>query len=135
MRCQRRYPTEVLPGYLEGRPKRERGKRAGAAEEAGLRRCAKCGALNPRIAAECEECGEEFPGRRVREIAGELREMYATRVARLRKTPMRTLLAEARSPGELHKVLYEIASARGYKPGWAWYRWQEFAAQRAREAR
>lgn len=63
-------------------------------------------------------------------IDGELSEMTEetrARLMRLKTSPMPKLLEGVSSRRELH----EIARARGFKPGWVHYKWQEIEAQRA----
>jgi hypothetical protein len=60
--------------------------------------------------------------------AGELQELQAERLARLRSSPLRILLAGA--PGEAE--LREIARVRGYKRGWVHHVLRERAEAQAR---
>jgi len=82
-----------------------------------VRCCAQC--LRAHAAAPvCPYCGYEYPVqcRTVDEVAGELELIDAEFDAAARKMQV----AECRTLEDLQR----LAAERGYKPGWAWHRWQ-----------
>lgn len=112
--CHRHgLPDDEREWTLEGRVKRP------GATEAPVKQCPACFAVCRIAVLACPECGAEFPvkPREVAEVAGELTPFE--RRARGFEEYQATSLAE----------LQAIGRARGYKPGWAYFRW------RAREQR
>jgi len=111
---------------LEGHAARQR-------RTAAVRRCPACGVVHASAGA-CPACGRAFaaarPNARGRDLAereGVLREMDATRLERLRCTPLRRLLRAAETWDDVEA----IRRARGYRPGWTWHAWRDLRAERA----
>jgi len=89
-----------------------------------LQRCFGCGALIPAAAMICSECGTVL--RVPKPKAPHVERASATLVAtdRLRTMTYKQVLAWA---GGDRDRLRLVAAARGYKPGWVYYRLQELA--------
>lgn len=109
-------PTTEPAWSLDGVPK--------ATGEAPCWTCPECGAVNPHSARVCE-CGYELPApvRRPLPAAepGELVELTAERLARVRRMTWGEMLRSRLSEAELRA----FASARGYKRGWVQHRLRE----------
>jgi DNA repair protein RadD len=91
--------------------------------EAPVRQCPECGAVVPLAARSCPECGAVFERqqREIEEASGELKEVDPIALE-LRSMSYRRALAWAHhDPDRLRFV----AQARGYKPGWVYYRMRE----------
>jgi len=102
-------------------------KRDADPDVVSVRCCAQC--LRPHAAAPvCPFCGYEYPVqcRTVDEVAGELELIDAEFDAAARKMEV----AECRTLEDLQR----LAAERGYKPGWAYYRWQARTAGRRQTA-
>jgi DNA repair protein RadD len=118
--CIQRHglPDHLHEWTLEGRPKK--GASAGASQ-LHTRQCEHCGAFNPPTAMHCLECGTALVKPKMRDdIAVELTEVapapwFAT-------APFDEVIRWA---GRDRTRLSEIARARGYKPGWVYYRMLE----------
>ena len=110
-------PTDPREWSLEGRPKR----RAGATSPA-VTVCPACFAAAPAAASVCPDCGHQLQAqvsrREMETIDGHLVELTPEQQAANR---YRRILEESdcRSLAELE----ELGRRRGYKPGWARYRW------------
>lgn len=93
--------------------------------EAPVKVCPACSAVIPAALGTCTECGAELDGgggrRTPDEVAGALAEVARPDYDRLRDAPLERLVEEATSLSDMHR----IAAARGFKSGWAWFRWQE----------
>lgn len=101
---------------LEGRPKKK-GK-------ALVRRCPECGALVPISARDCPECGADFrpsPPLAPRSAPDPLIELDPA-TAHERWLAHGSFKAVMEWAGEDESRLREVAAARGYKPGWVYYR-------------
>ena len=112
--CHRHgLPDDARTWTLDGRVKRP------GVTDAPVKQCPECFAVCRAPALACPECGFEFPvkPRIVAEVAGELTPFE--RRARGFEESQAKSLADWQA----------IARKRGYKPGWAFYRW------RAREQR
>jgi DNA repair protein RadD len=117
--CMRHgLPDDVRSWSLDG--SKRKGK-AGAGQDAAakIRQCAACYAVFPAGLTHCPQCGAvvKVNGRELKHVDGELRlisreEIAAKREAR-REVGMAATLPE----------LLQIAKDRGYKPGWAYIRW------------
>jgi hypothetical protein len=108
-------PDLEHPWSLEGRPKK-RGK-------ALVRRCPECGALIPISAHECPECGADLRPEPVQPATAPdpLIELDpATAHERwLANGPFKAVTKWA---GTNEARLHAVARARGYRPGWVYYR-------------
>lgn len=89
------------------------------------RMCPQCFAAASMAARACPECGTAFiiHGREVERIEGDLEETSADALKRLRGL-------EAWRAQSLED-LRAIGRAMGYKPGWAWFKWQARAKRYA----
>jgi hypothetical protein len=70
----------------------------------------------PRLARSCPECGHENappPPQEIKQLDGELVE--------LKRGPLASRLAECKTREDLKR----LAKARGYKPGFVWYKAKE----------
>ncbi|MGZ8432830.1 MAG: DEAD/DEAH box helicase family protein [Candidatus Binatia bacterium] len=126
-------PTAERKWSLEGRKKKNK---RGAPE----RDCPECGFTHIAMLAKCPKCGFKYDreqgdgGRSVETLDGQLQEVTDTPEwaggNSLSKGPLGTLISLARHYGHFK----QIAEARGYKPGWAYFKWKEKqeAMQRAR---
>lgn len=110
-------PTDPREWSLEGRPKR----RAGATAPA-IRICPACFAAASSAASVCPDCGHQLqaqsPRRELETVEGHLVEVTPEQVAANRH---RRILEE--SDCRSLEDLEELGRRRGYKPGWARYRW------------
>jgi superfamily II DNA or RNA helicase len=105
-------PTATREWTLEGRDKQARQKTAEA-----VRQCKMCYAVHQ--AAVCPECGAIAPlkPRQLKKIAGQL--VPVEDVERV-KREAKVEVWGAKSLEELKAIAFR----RGYKPGWAYHRWQ-----------
>jgi len=105
-------PTAARDWTLEGRDKQARQKTAEA-----VRQCKMCYAVHQ--AAVCPECGAPAPlkPRQLKKIAGQL--VPVEDVERV-KREAKVEVWGAKSLEELKAIAFR----RGYKPGWAYHRWQ-----------
>ena len=105
-------PTAARQWTLEGRTKKQR---EAAAEL--VRQCKMCYAVHQ--AAVCPECGSPAPAkpRKLKQVAGQL--VAVEDVERV-KREAKIEVWGARSLEELKAIAFR----RGYKPGWAYMRWQ-----------
>jgi DNA repair protein RadD len=103
---------------LEGRPKKKRG--------ALVRRCPECGALIPIASRDCPECGADLRPEPIMPatVPAPLVEIDpATAHERwLANGPFRSVIEWA---GTNEARLRAVAAARGYKPGWVYWRLKE----------
>jgi DNA repair protein RadD len=94
--------------------------------------CKSCGTANRAAALRCGECGARKPEPRKILVAdgAAMEELRAEPFAHILRLSYRQLLSRRRTEAELAAY----ARARGYKPGWAWYRFkeqeQQFGGQR-----
>jgi superfamily II DNA or RNA helicase len=108
---------------LEDTPKKKKKEPSG-------RRCLKCHAVSPPGASTCVACGEEFfkKPRQVKQARGVLEEWRAmSHAAAPVETGLGVAEAALRKP-ERSRTLREwraIARQRGFKPGWAYYRFRD----------
>lgn len=107
-------PTAAREWTLEGRDKQARQKTAEA-----VRQCKLCYAVHQ--AAVCPECGAPAPlkPRQLKKVAGQL--VPVEDVERV-KREAKVEVWGARSLEELKAIAFR----RGYKPGWAYHRWQMY---------
>lgn len=107
-------PTAAREWTLEGRTKQAKQ----AAVEA-VRQCKLCYAVHQ--AAFCPECGAKAPEkpRKVKQVAGQLVPIEDVERA---KREAKVEVWGAKSLEELKAIAFR----RGYKPGWAWHRWQMY---------
>lgn len=121
--CSRHgLPTDPRDWSLDGRQKQRRGTAAQP-----LTVCPVCFATLPAGIAQCPECGHAFATagpREIHTVAGQLQEVTAAEMAAARFRRIN----EERDCQTLEE-LEELGRRRGYKPGWARYRWS------ARESR
>jgi superfamily II DNA or RNA helicase len=110
-------PTAAREWTLEGR---NRKLREAAAEL--VKQCKQCYAVHQ--AAFCPECGAKAPEkpRKVKQVAGQLVPIEDVERA---KREAKVEVWGARSLEELKAIAFK----RGYKPGWAWHRWQMYQAR------
>lgn len=110
-------PTASREWTLEGRTKQAKQ----AAVEA-VRQCKQCYAVHQ--AAFCPECGAKAPEkpRKVKQVAGQLVPIEDVERA---KREAKVEVWGAKSLEELKAIAFK----RGYKPGWAWHRWQMYQAR------
>lgn len=79
--------------------------------EAEPQKCPRCTAVHKR-APVCPNCGHEYPKKQaVRHQAGELREIGAQRFSDARQ--------------QFYSELLGYCQMKGYKPGWAWHKYEE----------
>lgn len=110
-------PADERDWTLQGRTRRGRA----AAAELPVRVCDRCFCTMPSAVLTCPECGHvaEAPGPRTLEtVAGALVELTPEQVASQRKHRIMEE-SDCRSLEDLE----ELGRRRGYKPGWARYRW------------
>lgn len=101
------FPCEDRIWTLE----QDRRKRRGTTP---VRTCPSCYAALPIAVSKCPECGHEFDTEKSREpeqVAGKLVEL----------TPQQR--ARQESACETYEELAALGRARGYRPGWAFHRW------------
>jgi superfamily II DNA or RNA helicase len=93
--------------------------------------CPRCTMLNPRRAPVCAACGYGLPVRRIRELpqalGGELAELTPGLLNAITRLTYRQIMGGNFSAAELRA----FAHARGYRPGWVWYRLREQAERAA----
>jgi superfamily II DNA or RNA helicase len=108
-------PDLEHPWSLEGRPKK-RGK-------ALVRRCPECGAVIPIAVHECPECGADLRPEPIKPAAvpGPLIEIDRA-TAHERWLASGSFPAVMRWAGTDAERLHAVAEARGYKPGWVYWR-------------
>jgi superfamily II DNA or RNA helicase len=98
---------------LEGREKRKAKSRP-----VETKQCSKCFAIFAGTA--CPQCGaeREVTGREVEQVDGELQRLSIEDIAAKRE--------ERREEGKCRTLedFRALAARRGYKPGWAYFRWQ-----------
>jgi superfamily II DNA or RNA helicase len=102
---------------LEGCPK-ESG-------EPPYRRCPECGAINPLAAMICAECGAEL------RPSGPRCEIKSPALVEINRLAIMSYQQAMRWAGGDEHRLRLVAKARGYKPGWVWYRLQELREESA----
>ena len=112
-------PTAAREWTLDGRPKQAKQQAVEA-----VRQCKQCYAVHQ--AAFCPECGAKAPEkpRKVKQVAGQLVPIEDVERA---KREAKVEVWGAKSLEELKAIAFR----RGYKPGWAWHRWQMYQ-QRAK---
>lgn len=96
------------------------------------RQCPACFRVHPPALA-CPECGHIYPiqSRNTAEVDGTLEQIEAGRLTEeRRKTAERIEVARAQSYGELAA----IAKRRGYKPSWAFFRWENHRNRYAKKS-
>lgn len=95
---------------LAGRP-----KRAAKDQPAPARQCPSCFSVHHPAPA-CPECGHvyEVKARETQHVAGDLVELDADKLARLRTEKLHVLLKAAKNEDDIRL----IAKARGYRPNW-----------------
>ncbi len=110
-------PTAAREWRLEGRPKQAKQQAVEA-----VRQCKLCYAVHQ--AAFCPECGAKAPEkpRKVKQVAGQLVPIEDVERA---KREAKVEVWGAKSLEELKAIAFR----RGYKPGWAWHRWQMYQAR------
>ena len=120
---QHGLPDEEREWSLDGD---NNGKRAEAGEVNPYVQCDNCYRMYTRLELKCPECGHErtVQQRELEQIEGELEEI---REVERKKIQLRR---EEGMCGSLEE-LKELGRARGYKPGWAWIRWQSRQRRRA----
>jgi superfamily II DNA or RNA helicase len=118
-------PDAVREWTLDGAaPKKKKNK--DEPDAAPVRQCSECYCMHAP-APVCPECGHVYPvkSREVEQVDGELMELDAATLERMRTAPLRQLLSGAQSREDLQR----IAKVRGYKRGWVQH------VQRERDAR
>ncbi|CAB4141932.1 SSL2 DNA or RNA helicases of superfamily II [uncultured Caudovirales phage] len=112
-------PTAAREWTLDGRPKQAKQQAVEA-----VRQCKQCYAVHQ--AAFCPECGAKAPEkpRKVKQVAGQLVPIEDVERA---KREAKVEVWGAKSLEELKAIAFR----RGYKPGWAWHRWQMYNKSRA----
>lgn len=107
-------PTAAREWTLDGRPKQAKQQAVEA-----VRQCKQCYAVHQ--APYCPECGAKAPEkpRKLKQVAGQL--VPIEDVERV-KREAKVEVWGARSLEELKAIAFR----RGYKPGWAWHRWQMY---------
>jgi DNA repair protein RadD len=108
------FPDLEHAWSLNGRPK-QRGK-------APVKRCPECGALIPASARTCPECGVAFPAKPAPlPVSTPLVELDPANGFEqwLAQGSFRAVTEWA---GTNEERLRAVARARGYQPGWVWYR-------------
>jgi superfamily II DNA or RNA helicase len=93
-----------------------------------LQRCFGCGALIPAAAMSCPECGTVLRVPKPREPHVERAGAPLVAIDRLAAMTFRQAMRWA--GGDEHRLRL-VAQARGYKPGWVWYRLQELREESA----
>jgi DNA repair protein RadD len=114
-------PDDGRQWTLDGKPRRQREP----GDVPRLRRCEQCDAINPPKAPTCLACGASLrpTPQEQREIETELR-----RVEQLRHSEALRGMSYGKAlkwAGSDQSKLHQVAAARGYRPGWVWYRLQE----------
>jgi superfamily II DNA or RNA helicase len=119
-------PDEDYPWSLEGRDK-------GSSVQGG-RQCEGCGAFNPPTARLCSECGAALLAADPPEPssgAGKIRLERASVLSEIDAADEAAWLAAASYDTAIHWAGHDqarlrlVARARGYKPGWVYYRLKE----------
>jgi superfamily II DNA or RNA helicase len=98
---------------------RRRIVRAGA-DWSPVKKCPMCETLLPLTADNCWRCGHRF-GRLIKTVPGELDEFAADPASLRAMSPRAAMLWAGRDRAKLRRVQI----ARGYKPGWVYYRMRE----------
>jgi superfamily II DNA or RNA helicase len=89
---------------------------------APVKNCPVCETVLPLAAVECWQCGHQFQfGRWVKNAPGDLSEFTADLVDLRTMSPRAAMLWAGRDRAKLRRVQI----ARGYKPGWVYYRLRE----------
>jgi DNA repair protein RadD len=117
-------PADPREWSLEGKPRQQRAQ----LQERRLRHCKECGAVNAVGAARCVGCGAEL-----KPTPAEQREIQAKLVAAERNQMIREIRAmtyhEARRFADSADKARLVAFAKGWKPGWVYYRVRELGVE------
>lgn len=118
-------PQEDRDWTLDGEEKRKRGKKY-QEKSISVKQCDKCYAMHAP-APVCPVCGHtyEVDSKQIEQVDGELRQITEIDALRLKRQKIKEE-AQAKTLEELEA----LASARGYKPGWAKYK---FAARQRKQ--
>lgn len=113
-------PDEDREWNLEGEERRAKKKKADEELNVRVKQCPACYAMHGP-ATKCPMCGHLYEVESVMPstIDGELREMTAEDAQNLKR-----LRAREVSQARTYEDLLKIATARGYKPGWAKHIWE-----------
>jgi DNA repair protein RadD len=115
-------PADPREWSLEGKPRQQRAQ----PQERRLRHCKECGAVNTVGAMQCVGCGAEL-----KPTPAEQREIDAKLIAAERNQMINEIRAmtyhEARRFADSADKARLVAFAKGWKPGWVYYRVRELA--------
>jgi DNA repair protein RadD len=117
-------PADPREWSLEGKPRQQRAQ----PQERRLRHCKECGAVNAVGAVRCVGCGAEL-----KPTASEQREINARLIVAERNQMIREIRAmtyqEARRFADSADKARLVAFAKGWRPGWVYYRVRELQVE------
>jgi DNA repair protein RadD len=121
-------PDEARVWSLEGRKARAKGA-GGPSDAQSIRQCLECYAIAPSTAEACPCCGTVFPvqSREVEQQAGELSKLERAALVADQKQKMKQEEWACKTLDDWKR----LAERRGYKPGWALFRWKARSGRRA----
>jgi DNA repair protein RadD len=117
-------PADPRDWSIEGKPRQQRGE----AKERRLRHCPGCGAINAAGTLRCVGCGAEL-----KPTPAEQREINAKLIAAERNQLIHEIRAmtyhEARRFADSADKARLVAFAKGWRPGWVYYRVRELQVE------
>lgn len=124
-------PDDDREWSLKGARERRRREKANQGNVVGVRHCPECLMISASTVNVCEGCGHEFAikYRDPKVVAGELAELK--RLEEQRKADLKQRQKQEEWACKTLDDWKRLAERRGYKPGWAIFRWKARAGRRA----